>query len=219
MAEDIQIVRLLDVVAVTAIEEAVGVSPRSVVITGDDFESVEQVLLNGFPSPEFVTYAENKILAQVPGEVVLSSITDVFILSAKLTLTERSLVEFTFGTRPQKVTGIIKLMQTFLRILIRTPNSNVFHRNIGGGLFRKIGSTIGTGPNRDRAAADATIAVNRTQEQIVAVQTPIRSIPPSERLLSASIVALDVDFQNGALSMSVDLISHSGLRGRATIIR
>lgn len=219
MPEDIRVIRLLDVLPIIRIEEAVGVSPRSVILTGEDFESVEEVLLNGFPSPEFVVYHPQKVLAQVPGEVVATAITDVFILSAKLTLTERSIVEFTFGTRPEKVTGILKLMQTFIRRLIRSPNTNVFHRNSGGGLFHKIGSTVGAGPNRSRAAADATIAVNRTQEQVIAVQTPIRSIPPTERLLSATITGLDVDVQNGALSMSIDLISHSGLRGRATIVR
>jgi hypothetical protein len=175
--------------------------------------------MNGFPSPEFVVFQKTKILAQVPGEAVLAPITDAFVLSKKLTLTQRSLVEFSFGARPEKVTGILKLMQTFIRMLIRTQGSNVFHKRSGGGLFKKIGATIGAGPGRDRAAADATVAVSRTRQHIIAVQAPVRSIPPSERLLSASVFALDVDPQNGTLSMSVDLVSHSGKRGLATIVR
>ncbi len=219
MAFDIQIIRLLDVLTVTRVEEAVGVTPRSVVIYGDDFASVESVFLNGFPSPEFVVFRDDRIIAQVPAETLLAPITDIFVLSKQLTLTQRSLVEFTFGTRPEKTSGIFKLMQTFVRLLIRTPGSNVFHRRGGGGLFQKIGSTIGAGANRDRAAADATVAVSLTRQHIINIQTPERNITPSERLLSASVSALDVDPQNGTLTMSIDLVSHSGQRGIATIVR
>jgi hypothetical protein len=219
MAFDIQVVRLLDVLPITGVAEAVGVVPRSVILTGDDFSSVEEVLLNGIPSPEFVAFQKTKIVAQVPPEIVAAAITDVFVLSSKLTLTQRSVVEFTYGTRPQTVTGILKLMQTFIRLLIRSPGSNVFHRRSGGGLFKKIGATIGAGTNRDRAAAEAAVSVNLTRQHIISVQTPLREIAPSERLLSANIVSLDSDPQNGALSMSVELLSHSGQRGLATIVR
>lgn len=216
---DIQVVRLFDVVDVDSITDAVGVSPRSVVIQAQDLTSVESVLLNGFPSPEFVVFSENRLIAQVPAEIVTQRITDVFVLSNQLTLTQRSLVEFTFGTRPRPVTGILKLMQNFIRHLVRTPGTNVFQKRSGGGLLQKIGSTIGAGGGRDRAVADSVIAVNQTAQYMIGVQSGLRSLPPSERLLSAQVIAAQADPTNGALAMSIDLVSQSGLRGVATLVR
>lgn len=216
---DIQVVRLFDVLDVDSVQEAPGVVPRSVIVTAQDLVSVESILLNGLPSPEFVVYSENRLIAQVPAEVVTQQITDVFVLSNRLTLTQRSLVEFTFGTRARSTTGILKLMQNFIRLLIRTPGSNVFQKRSGGGLFQKVGNTLGSGSGRDQAVADSVIAVNQTAQYMIEIQAPLRSVPPSERLLSASVIAAEADPANGALAMSIDLVSQSGLRGVATLVR
>jgi len=217
MAFDIQVVRLLDVLDVNTIEEAPGVTPRSIIVSGKDFGNVEQVLLNGTPSPEFVVFQPNKLIAQVPDIAVEQVIRDVTILSGALTLTERSIVEFTMGTTPKKTSGILRLMQTFIRLLLRTPGTNVYNRSLGGGLLGKVGTVLAAG-NRNRASADASVAVTRTRQQIINTQTPDRSIPPSERLMGADLTALTVDAENGQLLLTVLLTNHSGDAGAATLI-
>lgn len=216
---DIQVVRLFDVVAVDGIREAAGVSPRSIILRGTDFTSAEQVLINGFPSPEFVTYSDIEMVAQVPSAIIDQQVLEVFVLSKRLTLTQRSLVELTFGTRPESTNGILKLVQNFTRMLIRSPGTNYFNKTSGGGLFKKIGATIGGGDARDRAVADAVIAVNRTASYMIQTQAPLTNITPAERLLSAKVVAAEADPQNGSIALSVELVSHSGLRGVATLVR
>lgn len=219
MARDIQIIRLLDVLDVTSVSILQGVVPRSVNILGRDFRNVEQVLLNGFDSTEFVVMGTTRLIAQVPDEIATEAIRDVFVLSNTLTFTDRSLVEFTFGTRPRAVSGVLRLMQTFIRMLFRTPGSNVFRRHLGGGLRKHIGSTIGQGQgNRSRVAGEVSIAITRTRQQIINVQAPDRSIPPSERLAGAELTALTVDPPNGQLSLTVQLTSYSGQRAAATLV-
>jgi len=208
----IQLIRLLDVLKVNAVRNAPGVVPRSLIITGDDFSSVERVLINGDSSPDFVVYSRTELAAQVPDQLVDALITDVAVLSSGLTFTEKSLVEFTFGTRPKKVRGILRLMQTFLRILLRTPGSNIFHRRSGGGLTLRVGDNI-----TSRTAADVAIAINTTRQYLIGVQTAERSIPPSERLLSAEILGLSADRQNTQVAVTVVLTSHAGARSAATI--
>lgn len=218
MAKDIQIIRLLDVLDVNTVSILQGVVPRSVEILGRDFRNIEQVLLNGFEAPEFIVMSQTKLLAEVPAEIATESIRDVFVLSNTLTFTDRSLVEFTFGTRPRAVTGILRLMQTFIRILFRTPGSNVFKKRLGGGLRKQIGSTISQGQGRSRVAGEVSIAITRTRQQIINVQAPDRSIPPSERLAGAELTGLTVDPPNGQLLMTVVLTSHSGQRAAATLV-
>jgi len=217
MSQDFQVIRMSDVVNVSYIEEAVGVVPRALILTGEDFTSVEKVIFNGLESPEFVHYAPNKILAQVPSVLSLSPITDVFVLSNQLTLTERSLVSFTVGGSPRSTTGIVKLMQNFLRMLLRTGGRNVFVPNSGGGMLRLVGSTLTTS-GRDLVASDAAVAVSRTRQYIIGVQSGYgRSIPPDERLLNAEVVNLNMDPQNGAIYLSVSLTTHAGRRAIATL--
>lgn len=219
MAKDIQIIRLLDVLDVNTVSFLQGVVPRSVDIIGRDFRNIEQVLLNGFESPEFVVMSKTRVIAEVPAAIITESIRDVFVLSNTLTFTERSLVEFTFGTRPRSVTGVLRLMQTFVRIMFRSPGSNIFHRNLGGGLRKLIGSTIGGGPNgQSRAAGEISLAVTRTRQQIIHSQSPDRSIPPSERLAGAELTGITVDPPNGQLMMTVLLTTHAGQGAAATLV-
>jgi hypothetical protein len=210
--DGIQVVRLLDVLRVNEIRNATGVSPRSIIVKGQDFENVESVLINGMEAPEFVVYSTTELIAEVPEAISDSIITEVMVLSSALTLTERSVVEFTFGTRPRKVHGMLRLMQSFLRLLLRSPGSNLFHPRSGGGLLRRIGDVASR-----QTAADVAIAINSTKQYLINVQTAERNIPPSERLLSAEIKALNVDPQATAVYITVVLTNHSGQTGAATI--
>jgi len=210
--DGIQIVRLLDVMKVNAFRNAPGVKPRSLIVDGQDFSSIEQVLMNGFASPEFVTYSPTQLIAQVPEAIQDAIISDVAVLSGGLTLTERSLVEFTFGTRPKSVSGILRLMQTFLRILLRTPGSNRFHPRSGGGMLKRVGSNA-----TDKTAADIAIAVSTARAYLINVQTSDRNIPPSERLLSAEIQNLTVDPSQTSAFVTIVLTNHTGRRGAATL--
>jgi len=210
--DSIQVIRLLDLLAVNSISNAVGVHPRSIVVQGTDFTSVEQVLINGMVSPEFVVYSPTRLVAEVPGSISDSIVTDVAVLSNAITLTERSLVEFTLGTRPKKATGIIRLLQVFLRQLLRTPGSNLFHPRSGGGMLRRVGGNIS-----NSAAADIAVAVSSTKNYIVGAQSSEQRIPPGERLLSAEISGLTVDPSNTSIYVTIVLTSHSGKRGAATL--
>jgi hypothetical protein len=215
---DFQVVRLSDVVPVTGIASVPGVSPRSVMLSGRGFKSIESVYLNNSPSPEFVVMSESQILAQVPIDQRREAITSAYVLSSSLTFSERSLVEWSIGTRPQTVSGTLLLVQTFARILLRTPGSNAFHKTLGGGLQRAIGQLIG--PNaRDRVGAELSVAVARTRQQLIAIQTPNRRIPPEERLLTASVLGLSISPREGQIFMSVGVESHAGTSAAATLVR
>lgn len=208
----IQLIKLLDLLPVNTVRNAKGVHPRSLVVTGKDFRNIEKVLINGAESPGFMVYSPTELIAEVPGVFQSAPIDSVAVLSSSLTFSGRSLVMFTVGSRVRKVRGILRLMQVFLRILLRTPGSNLFHRRSGGGLLSRIGTNITNG-----AAADAVIAVDTTRTYIVGVQASDRNIPPNERLLSAEVANVSVDPQNGSITLTVLLTNHSGTTAAATI--
>lgn len=210
--DDIQVIRLLDVLTITKIRDA-GTIPRGVVVEGRDFRNVDQVLLNGFNSPRFTVTSPQRIIAEVPSAIKDNRITDAAVMSSQLTLTDRSLVEFTFGTRPKKVRGVLRLLQVYVRHLLRTPGSNIFHKTSGGGLLKSIGGLVSR-----QTAADAAIAVSRTTRYIVGIQGRDMNIPPSERLLGAEIVGMNPEPSGTSIALTISMTNHAGADAATTII-
>jgi hypothetical protein len=208
----VMIIRLADLLPVTSFVNAAGVTPRSLLITGTDFVNVESVLIGGIPAPEFVLLGKNQLLAQVPSFLVDEAITEVSVFAYALRATRRSLVEFTVGTRPRKVRGILRLLQNYIRILLRTPGTNRFHKNSGGGLRRGIGQNLSVS-----AAADVVASVSRTTSYFLGVQARDGGIPPSERLLSASVENVVSDPGTGTLYVTISLLTHTGEQGIANL--
>ncbi len=210
--DSIQVVRLQDVLRVTSITNAVGVSPRSIIVNGEDFRYVETVLINGISSPEFAVLSPTQLVAQVPADQASENIVEVSVLSSALTMTERSVVQLTVGPKPKKVSGSVRLMQIFIRHLLRTPGTNIFQKRSGGGLAKRIGT------NNDRnTAADIAVAINTTKTYVMSTQASDRNIPPSERLLSAEISGMDVNPESTEVSVTVIITSHAGVRSAATL--
>jgi hypothetical protein len=209
----LQLVRLLDVLPITSAQNAVGVEPRSVIIQAPALNNVESVLINGMQSPSFVVYSPTELIAQVPEPIEDAVLTDFAVLSATPTLTNRSIIEFTLGTRVRAVQGPQRLIQNFVRLLLRTTGTNIFHKTLGGSLFTSVGETISK-----RVAADIAIAVSRTKQQIIAAQTPYSAIPAEERLLSAEVAGVTPDIANAAVYVTVILTTHSRDRSAATFV-
>jgi len=214
---DFQVVRLQDVLPVTSISPLPGVTPRSVEITGTDFINVESVYINDSLSPSIIVMSEKRILAQVPDDQRLETIRAAYVLSTRLTFTQRSLVELSVGRRPQTVSGILMLVQNFVRILLRTPGTNIFN-SLGGGMFESIGKNIGAN-SRDRVGSSIAVSVARTRQAFIAAQTPDRRIPPEERLLTADIIGLSIVPEQGTIYATIALTSQAGTSAAATIIR
>lgn len=209
----IRLLRLLDVLPVTAAQNAPGVSPRSLLIECDELTAVDQVLMNGVSSPSFTVFSKSRLLAQVPSILDQATITDVAVLSSAASLTRRSLIEFGMGTRVRAQTGAQRLIQTFVRMLLRTPGSNIFHPTLGGGLYAGIGQNITA-----RTAADITMAVSSVRSQIIAAQTQNSAIPASERLLSAEVAGTKEDPANATIYVTLVVTAHDRQRSAATLL-
>lgn len=212
----IQLVRFLDAMKVTEYRHAQGVVPRSVVIFGRDFNSVESVVINSSPSPSFLVVDNRTILAAVPPQFDGSAVESVAVLGSSIDFADSSIVELTLGTRPRKVSGKASLVQTFLRMLLRAPGTNLFHPQTGGGLFSVIGSQF---EDHGSLVGAVSTAVSRAARSVITAQAGNRLIPASERLLAATLLGVEKqdDAQN-SIAARVHLVAHDGEQSGATII-
>lgn len=209
----IRLMRLLEVLSVTAATNAPGVSPRSLLVTCPVLQAVDQVLMNGLASPEFAVYSDTQLIAQVPDALSDAIITDVAVLSSVPTMTQRSLIELGVGARVAGLRGTQRLLQTFVRLLLRTAGSNLFHPELGGGLLRLVGQNLG-----GSTAADIAIAVAAVKRQILAAQASHTGLPLSERLLNAEIANFTEDPASATVYVTIVLTAHDRQRSAATLI-
>lgn len=217
MAVDFQVIFPQQVVALNAVRILPGVNPRSVDLLGADFRSVDEVLINDLASPDVVIISKTRLLAQVPNALKNETLTSITVTSNKLTMTAKSLIKFRIGRTPSKVSGILRLMQVFLKILFTTPGTDIFSPRIGGNALKDIGLTFGKGQGGN-IISDFVIAVGNTQRQIQAIQARDPSIPRDERLLASTVSRAGYNRAEAALIVAVELTSQAGRSATANVM-
>src|SRR5690606_8867362 len=96
-------------------------------------------------------------------------------------------------------------------VLFTDPGSDIWDPKIGGGGLRKVGTTFGHDEGGS-LLSDFVISVDTTTRQIIAIQARDSSLPPAERLMSAQVTSANFDRSQGAVLVSIDLISQAGAK-------
>jgi hypothetical protein len=190
-----------------------GFDPPAILITGDSFNKAEEIVFNGIQVTEFLILGPNRLVAKIPDSQVGKALDSLFVLtSTSATHTDAAL---SLGiTKPVKtVSGIDRLVQEWTMVFLTTPGSDIFDPAGGGGASSIVGKTA----DRNSASAALSQAVERTRQQITAKQARNSRIPPSERLLSASLVSVKFNVETTTLSAVVDLKSMVGSSALVTI--
>lgn len=220
MAIDFQVVFPTEVIKLNGIRltppSPLGL-PTQLDILGEDFSSVDEVFINDMESPDVIVVSKNRLLAQLPDVLQKSrAVNSVMVLSRKLTLSPRSLIRFRIGDTPSRVSGILRLVQVFLKVLFTTPGTDIFSKRVGGGALTLLGETFGADEGR-KVVSNFVVAVDTAQRQIIALQGRDPALPPDERLLSARVTRSGFNREQGAIIASVELTSQAGRAALANL--
>src|ERR1700677_2489084 len=110
MAIDLQICFPQTIIPLTRVKILQAATlPRSLDVTGKDFTSISQVLINDVPSPSVVVLSKTRLLAQIPVAIAMQALTSVTVISNQLTISPRSLIKFEIPPVPSRVSGIVRL--------------------------------------------------------------------------------------------------------------
>ncbi len=216
MAVDFQCILPQVIIPLNSVVNLAGMVPRTLQVIGQDFSSVAQVLINDIPSPSIAVLSKTKLLAQVPNNLVNFTVTSVTVTSNNLTMSARSIILFQIGPVASKVSGILRLLQIFLKILFTSPGRDIFAPRIGGAGLRDIGLTFGKDEGSN-IVSDFIIAVTTTTRQIVAIQSRDPTLASSERLLSATVLSATYSLVESALIVSVQITSQAGQSATANV--
>jgi hypothetical protein len=183
---DLRILEIRDILPLTNVVPASGVSPRSIIVTGRDFNNAHEILINEIKSPSVIITSSSRLMAQVPPSLGGAAVRTVVVISHRLTGTKRSKITFRLGDTTHTVSGIERLIQQFIKMLLTTPGSDIFAKKVGGGLLRTVARQSARGGGT--MVSDLHMGVDRTRRQIMAIQANDKTIALSERLLFARIV-------------------------------
>mgnify|MGYP002639891899 FL=1 len=206
---DLQVVYMNDVLPINSAQNVPGMEPRTVEIIGEDFRSVDKVFLNEEESPSFVVASSTRLLAQVPPGQVDATILSISVLSSEFTATEASRLSFELTDNPRVVSGIQRMVQTFVMLLLRSPGTDAWSQGTGGGLQEMIGKNFSK-QNAGGATAQFAMCVRRTKSQLVSMQTRNTSIKDDGALAAAIILESVFDPRTTSLIARVLLRSRSG---------
>lgn len=216
MAVDLQVCFPQEVIALSQVRYLPGPWPRTLDVLGDDFRRVDEVRINGVASSEVVLVSERRLLAQVPEVLAQVPLTSVTVTSTTLALTAKSLLTFQLHRTPSKVSGLLRLVQLFLKLLFTTPGTDIFAPKLGGAALRHVGLTFGKDQG-GQIVSDLIVAVRTTVRQVVALQARDPRLPREERLLDAKVLEAGYNRVETALVVGLELLSHAGQRATANV--
>jgi hypothetical protein len=217
MTVDLQVIFPQVSIELNQIMDMLGYTPRTLDVRGADFSSVDEVLINDSPAPNFSVLGRKRLLAQVPTPVGTNHIYSVSVISNRLAVTRESLLRFRIGDTPGKVTGMLLLLQLFVKILLTTPGTDIFSPRLGGGLLAKTGQYTGKDEGKG-LVGDVVIAVDNTSRQIISLQSRNSSIPSNERLLAANVISARYTQHDLSLQVEIELLNQAGIVGYANLV-
>lgn len=209
---DLQTIKLQDVVPIRGIQEISSSPTRLFRIRGKDFRSAVEVLLNDLPVTGFTVESRELLVAEGPETLGTAKVESVMVINSTFTLTDSSLVRLSLGRTP--TSGLIRLMQLFVKILLTTPGSDIFNPGSGGGLKQFVGRVVNDANEGDITGLFLR-AVSQTRNQILSMQASNASIPADEKLASARVVSVTFDKNTSTLRGRVAL---SSLAGKAALV-
>lgn len=213
---DIKTLVIRDILPITSAELAQGLSPLSIILTGENLNEASTVLINDREAPEFIVVSPSRLIAQVPDTETKSVLRKVAVLADRPSMKRSSLLHFEVGKGIKGLRGIERLVQLFCKLLLQTPGSDKFEPGKGGGLLAVVGRNISRNDSKSIQAA-VVGAVGRTKEQILAAQAKNSRTPADERLLTAKLEAVGYDPHTTTISARVILSAVSGREAVANV--
>lgn len=198
MLVDIQTVQPLKAIPLSQVLVVDFEGSLTLEIRGTGFSAIDEVLINGQESPSVIVRSASQMYAQLPASLQnIPQINDVVVLSKTLKTSAANVFRYRIGNSPGRVTGLFRLLQLFVKILVSNKGSDSFYPWLGGGLYRAVGANI-SALDEQSVKGIVVEAVSDTTRQVIRLQSAQRSLLPEERLVGTEIES--VTFQRSTAS-------------------
>lgn len=115
---------------------------------------------------------------------------------------------FGLGRRPQRVSGIEKLIQLVVKLLLTTPGTDEDHLSVGGGLQRLLLKPLNPA-SVPSVQEDVAISVTMIEDEILRTQES-EPLPADERLSSLTAEEISFKAEDVTWRVVIRLVSEAG---------
>lgn len=206
---DLQVVFLQDLLPVSRVEPINSTTP-ALRVRGKELSAASAVLINGIEAPAFLVTDRHSLVVEIPSSQVGDLIRSVAVLSSRITKADRSVLTFRIGGSSARVSGILRLVQRYVLMLMTNPGSDVLNPSLGGGLLNLVGKTIQGNGQGENVRTGIQQSISKTTSDLRKIQTQGAGLPPDETLLSALLVNVNFDARTTTLAVRLQLESAAG---------
>lgn len=212
MSTDIQTISVVDDLQVIGVVDIEGAEPRTLRVVGKGgFNNAQRVIINNLGIDTFLVVSDTVLLVE-PGasfDNVPAVSMDIVVVSSALTTSRRARLFFGPTKRLKRVSGVQKLIQVIVKMLLTNSNTNKFRLSEGGNLLKLLAFPL-TPSSRSRIVTGLSQAVSSVEEQLVSTQTTARGLATDEKLLSLGLG--DVVFLDASLEVqaTIRLVTFAG---------
>lgn len=212
MSVDIQVISVVDDLQVLSLEDIEDAEPRTLRVVGrGGFNNAQRVIVNNLGVDSFLVVSDTVLLVELESSFdnVPAENMDVVVVSSSLTGTRRTRLFFGPTKRLKRVSGVQKLIQHIVKMLLTNSNTNKFRMSEGGNLLKLLAFPL-TPSSQSRLVAGLSQAISSVEDQLVSSQTASPGLAPDERLLSLSLG--DVVFLQETLEVqaTIRLVTFAG---------
>jgi hypothetical protein len=198
---DLRVVNAKAILRSISVQPIRGFVPTSVLVTGEKFDRATEVQYNGVDATEFAIASSTRLIVRVPTSQLGKPFRDIKVLSPVSAAKQDAIISLGLTSPPKTISGIDRLVQNWVIIFLTTPGSDLFSPTSGGGGASIIGRP--TDKSGKGVAADLAMAIEKTKNELLRLQSSNQAIPPSEKLLSSSLDKVEYDSASTVLSARV----------------
>lgn len=211
---DLQVVFLRDMIRISSVRPDLTKPFPALRVVGTDMDEAVSVLINGVESPQYLPISRTELIAEIPSNIDV--VASVAVLTNTLLSTARSVVVIRLNSQSSKVSGIVRLVQRFITMLLTSPGTDLYRPSMGGGLQSLIARTFS---RRDSQALQsiATQAVRKTVTDLIEIQSTSDFLAPDERIASAQVTGVTFDARTTTLAIQAALDSEAGRSALANL--
>lgn len=194
-----------------------GFQPPSIAIVGIRLNETEEVIYNGIDVTDFMIASPTLLIVRIPPSQVGKDLNELRVLSSPKRLGGDASVKLGLTTPTRTISGIDRLVQSFLMVFLSTPGSDAFNRTSGGGALGLVGKT--SDKVHSSIGADLAVAVDRAKQEITKAQAKNSRMPPEEKLLSVSLDNVKFDQGSTVVTARISIKNMLGEEALVTTTR
>lgn len=175
-------------------------------LLGSRLDKAVKVLVNGKSMP-FTHQGRGEIVTVIPEND--NGVKSIDVITTAERISKRSFFEYMMGNDTRVVSGSFKLVQQFLKVLMTTPGTDIFNREMGGNMQNWVGQRISM---KNPQSLISKTVLNIVQTGITMTLAQARSnLPADEMLTDVQVLNAQLDPEDpSVMNLSIRLNTFAG---------